>query len=75
VAREAKLCRVVEDWGSKPGDGFLYYMFRPPWVHAAVTGAYFSLHPREREHKTSLASKLRSEVEAAKVIVTAEVPR
>lgn len=26
-----KLSKVVEDWGRSPGDGFIYYLFRPPW--------------------------------------------
>ncbi len=26
------LKKIVEDWNTIPGDGFLYFMFRPPWV-------------------------------------------
>lgn len=26
------LQKVAEDWNSKPGDGGLYFVFRPPWV-------------------------------------------
>lgn len=37
VATQYSLTRVTEDWHSKPGDGFLYYMFRPPWAHARPT--------------------------------------
>ena len=41
------LC-CAQDWHSKPGYGFLYYMFRPPWVHVRVTDTYFTLHPEDR---------------------------
>ncbi len=26
------LKKIVEDWNTIPGDGYLYFMFRPPWV-------------------------------------------
>jgi hypothetical protein len=32
AATKYNLVRVTEDWPSKPGDGFLYYIFRPPWA-------------------------------------------
>ena len=56
-----KLQKVVEDWHSQPGDGYLYYMFRPPWVRARATDTFFTLHPEERNYSTSLAATLVSE--------------
>ena len=56
-----KLKKVVEDWHSRPGDGYLYYMFRPPWVRARATDTFFTLHPEERSFATSLAATLPSE--------------
>ncbi|DBA00643.1 TPA: hypothetical protein N0F65_003572 [Lagenidium giganteum] len=32
VALKYNLQKVAEDWNSKPGDGGLYFVFRPPWV-------------------------------------------
>ncbi|KAG2782368.1 hypothetical protein JG687_00000580 [Phytophthora cactorum] len=32
VACKYGLRKVAEDWNSKPGDGGLYFAFRPPWV-------------------------------------------
>uniref|UniRef100_A0A7S1C302 Uncharacterized protein n=1 Tax=Bicosoecida sp. CB-2014 TaxID=1486930 RepID=A0A7S1C302_9STRA len=61
VVSKNKLTRVVEDWHAQPGDGFLYYMFRPPWVRARGTDAFFTLHPEERAFSTSLAATLKSD--------------
>lgn len=32
VPSKYKLHKVAEDWNAKPGDGGLYFVFRPPWV-------------------------------------------
>lgn len=40
--------QVVEDWNVTPGDGHLYFTFRPPWVSVRVTDTFFSLHPEQR---------------------------
>ena len=61
VVMKYKLKKVVEDWHSQPGDGFLYYMFRPPWVRSRATDTFFTLHPEERNYSTSLAATLKSE--------------
>lgn len=42
------LKRIIEDWSTKPGDGFLHFTFRPPWVHARTVDTYFTLHPEQR---------------------------
>ena len=31
-----QLRKVVEDWNVTPGDGHLYFTFRPPWVTSGV---------------------------------------
>lgn len=43
-----KLRKVVEDWNVTPGDGFLYFTFRPPWVHVRSLETYYALHAEER---------------------------
>lgn len=48
VCVKYKLARVTEDWHSKPGGDWLYYMLRPPWVRVRITDTYFTLHPEER---------------------------
>ena len=40
--------QVVEDWNVTPGDGHLYFTFRPPWVAARVTDTFYALHPEQR---------------------------
>lgn len=48
VCNDNRLVRITEDWHSKPGDGFLYYMFRPPWVKTRTTDAFFTMYPEQR---------------------------
>jgi hypothetical protein len=43
-----RLVRIVEDWDTKPGDGFLHFTFRPPWVKARTVDTYYTLHPEQR---------------------------
>jgi hypothetical protein len=33
---------------SRPGDTWLYFLFRPPWVRAKTTDVFFSLFPEKR---------------------------
>ena len=42
------LRKVVEDWCTKPGDGYLSFIFRPPWIHTRSSDSYYTLHPEER---------------------------
>ena len=51
-----QLKKVVEDWNVTPGDGHLYYTFRPPWVTSRITDTFFALHPEQRAFQDS-ASK------------------
>ena len=48
VVGKYQLNKVVEDWNSRPGDHYLYYLFRPPWVRARTTDIFFSLFPEKR---------------------------
>ncbi|KXZ48626.1 hypothetical protein GPECTOR_26g529 [Gonium pectorale] len=48
-----KLVRVVEYWGSSPGDGCVYFVVRPPWVAPDRLDTFFKLHPEERDWRTS----------------------
>ena len=45
------LKKVVEDWNVTPGDGHLYFTFRPPWVTSRITDTFFSLHPEARTYQ------------------------
>merc|ERR1739838_991363 len=42
------LKKVVEDWNVTPGDGHLYFTFRPPWVSGRLVDTFYSLHPEQR---------------------------
>merc|ERR1740138_61551 len=48
VVSKFQLKKVVEDWNVTPGDGHLYFTFRPPWVSARITDTFFALHPEQR---------------------------
>ena len=43
-----QLQRVIEDWGTKPGDGWLYYIMKPPWCRAKSIDTFFALNPDSR---------------------------
>ena len=53
VVQKYLLKKVVEDWDTKPGDGYMYFMFRPPWVQSRAVDAYLTLHPEERAFSSS----------------------
>merc|ERR1719473_1787214 len=48
VVGKFQLRKVVEDWNVTPGDGHLYFTFRPPWVTSRVTDTFYALHPEQR---------------------------
>ena len=48
VVSKFALRKVVEDWNVTPGDGHLYFTFRPPWVTARITDTFYALHPEQR---------------------------
>eukprot|EP00966_Prymnesium_polylepis_P038011 881630-Prymnesium_polylepis.1 len=48
VVNMLMLRKVVEDWNVTPGDGHLYFTFRPPWVAARVADTFYALHPEQR---------------------------
>ena len=48
VVSKFQLRKVVEDWNVTPGDGHLYFTFRPPWVTSRVTDTFYALHPEQR---------------------------
>lgn len=52
------LLQIVENWGAKPGDGYIYFTVKPPWVHHDQVESFFTLHPEERSFKTIQAFKL-----------------
>lgn len=51
VVQKYCLKKVVEDWNTQPGDGYLHFMFQPPWVHTRAVNTYFTLHPETRQFK------------------------
>jgi len=48
VVSKFQLRKVVEDWNVTPGDGHLYFTFRPSWVTSRITDTFFALHPEQR---------------------------
>lgn len=55
VVQKYKLTKVVEHWNVKPGDGFMYFTLRPPWVKSKPVDSYYALHPEERIHSIAAA--------------------
>ncbi len=47
-----QLQRVIEDWGTIPGDGWIYYMLKPPWCRTKQVDTFFALNPSGREVKS-----------------------
>jgi hypothetical protein len=45
------LSKVVELWNHEPGDGSVYYAFKPPWVKRAATDSYYVLHPDRKNFR------------------------
>jgi hypothetical protein len=48
------LSKVVELWNHEPGDGSVYYAFKPPWVKRSSTDSYYVLHPDRRSFRTQM---------------------
>ena len=44
-----------------PGDGHLYYTFRPPWVTSRITDTFFALHPEQRVYADAKFKATRTE--------------
>ena len=53
VITKFMLKKVVEDWNVTPGDGHLYFTFRPPWVTSRITDTFYALHPEQRVYQDS----------------------
>lgn len=51
VVSKFSLKKVVEDWNVTPGDGHLYFTFRPPWVTSRITDTFYALHPEQRTYQ------------------------
>ena len=47
--------QVVEFWNTTPGDGYIYFVVRPPWVRPDRINSFFTIHPEERDWHTSHA--------------------
>merc|ERR1712205_203011 len=61
IVSKFQLRKVVEDWNVTPGDGHLYFTFRPPWVTSRVTDTFFALHPEQRAFASQNSKSTRSE--------------
>ena len=57
VVSKFQLKKVVEDWNVTPGDGHLYFTFRPPWVASKITDTFYALHPEQRNFQDSKLKK------------------
>lgn len=47
--------QVVELWNHRPGDGSVYYAYRPPWVRRKKLEAFYCLHPEKRRYRTQIS--------------------
>lgn len=66
-----KLKKVVEDWNVMPGDGYVYFTFRPPWVHVSKLETFYSLHPEQRvfhDRRAEAAKAAAAEAAAAEAV-------
>lgn len=50
-----KIHKVVDFWGTTPGDGSMYFVFRPPWVKPDRIATYYALFPEEKNWQTTAA--------------------
>jgi len=66
VVSKFQLRKVVEDWNVTPGDGHLYFTFRPPWVTSRVTDTFFALHPEARTYASQDSKLKRSDAKSTR---------
>jgi hypothetical protein len=56
-----------------PGDGHLYFTFRPPWVVSRPLDTFYSLHPEQRSFQDPrLKLQASNEAQKASVLTAAE---
>lgn len=60
LAVSYQLAKVVEFWGTLPGDGAVYYVLRPPWVKPDRLASYYALHPEEKVSKAKAEEEERA---------------
>jgi len=71
VVAKYTLKKVVEDWNVTPGDGHLYFTFRPPWVVSRPLDTFYSLHPEQRTFQDPRLKLQASNDAASKATLTA----
>ena len=54
-----------------PGDGHLYFTFRPPWVVSRPLDTFYSLHPEQRTFQDPRLKLQASNDAASKATLTA----
>ena len=54
-----------------PGDGHLYFTFRPPWVVSRPLDTFYSLHPEQRTYQDP-RHKLHASAPKATTLTAAE---
>jgi hypothetical protein len=57
IVSENKLSKVVELWNHRPGDGSLYFCYKPVHVKRAASEVFFTLHPEHRSFQTLRAAQ------------------
>ena len=73
VVAKYNLKKVVEDWNVTPGDGHLYFTFRPPWVVSRPLDTFYALHPEQRSFQDPrLKLQASSEAQKASALTPAE---
>lgn len=66
IVSRHKLRKVIEDWSVTPGDGYIYFTFRPPWVRVPTLETYYALHPEEKVFHDRRAEARAAKAAAAK---------
>ncbi len=47
-----------------PGDGSVYYVLKPPWIHLDNLQTFYTLHPEERHYTGAVQATLVAEAKA-----------
>jgi len=47
-----RLTKIVELWNHDPGDGCLYFAFKPPFVKRPPLESFYTIHPEHKSYQT-----------------------
>lgn len=71
--QEYGLKKIVEDWGRRESDGYIYFFFRPPWIKLKGMETYYKLHPEKKKKgshwRTSISSPCAPAIQRFRVML------